>query len=94
MEALPRKISRGDSNVRASKNQNTILLEQNKKLMEQLEQMSKMLPNNRSITSSSDGAIKDTSSDEEEVEGEGEGERFLEKSQTTSGRRKTYRRSR
>ena len=88
MEALPRKISRGDSNVRASKNQNTILLEQNKKLMEQLEQMSKMLPNNRSITSSSDGAIKDTSSDEEEVE------RFSEKSQTTSGRRKTYRRSR
>ena len=92
MEALPRKISRGDSNVRASKNQNTILLEQNKKLMEQLEQMSKMLPNNRSITSSSDGAIKDTSSDEEEVEGEVE--RFSEKSQTTSGRRKTYRRSR
>ena len=89
-----RKFPHSDTDVRYCKSQNARLLEQNKKLMEQLEQMmskqlpeqmSKQLPVQRSVSSS---RRRNPASTTEEEEDDDEDEDFAQKLSYAEGERK------
>ena len=64
MERPQRKLPHSDTDVSFCKSQNARLLQQNKKLMSQLEVMSRKLSASRSITSSEGGMKESTTEDD------------------------------
>ena len=68
MDRTLRKFPHSDTDVSFCKSQNARLLQQNKKLMSQLEVMSRKLSASRSITSSEGGVKESTTEDDDDDE--------------------------